>query len=156
VSYYIWLNGEYVPRDEAKISMLDRGFRVGDVVFDTERTFDGKVFCLRDHLERLYRSLQFTRIDPGMTMDEMEELTEEVVKHNEPEREPGDDYMITQIVTRGEGSRINQPMKANVSIWIDPIDFGRYAPTVQGRLRRGHTKDAQLLAGTGGPKSQAL
>ena len=108
--------------------MLDQGFRVGDVVFDTERTFDGKVVRLRDHLERLYRSLQFTRIHPGMTMDEMEELTEEVVKRNEPEREPGDDYMTTQIVTRGEGARVNKPTKANVSIWLDPIDFGRYSP----------------------------
>ncbi len=35
MDYTIWLNGEYVPRGEAKISMLDRGFRLGDVVFDT-------------------------------------------------------------------------------------------------------------------------
>ena len=71
MNYLVWVNGEYVPRDEAKISIKDRGFKLGDVVFDTSRTFNGKVFRLRDHLERLYRSLIYTRIDPGMTMDEI-------------------------------------------------------------------------------------
>ena len=128
MEYLIWLNGQYVPRDEAKIGMTDRGFKLGDVVFDTSRTFNGSVFKLRDHLERFYRSLQYTRIDPGMTIDQMEELTLEVVHRNESLREPGDDYMITQIATRGEGGRVTHPMKANVAIWIDPIDFPRYAP----------------------------
>ena len=128
MEYEIWLNGEYYPRNEAKIPMTDRGFRMGDVVFDTERTFNGKVFRLREHMERLYRSLHYTRIDPGLTMDEMEKVTLEVVERNESVRESGDDYMITQIVSRGEGGRVNWPMDANVSIWIDPIDFVRYAP----------------------------
>ena len=130
--YLIWLNGDYIPRNQAKISMLDRGFRLGDVVFDTERTFNGKVFKLRDHLERLYNSLQYMRIDPNMTIDDMEQLTLDVVHRNEPNRTSGDDYMITQIVTRGQadsmspnpgGAKVAGHMKANVSIWIDPIDF---------------------------------
>ena len=74
-------------------------------MFDTSRTFNGKVFRLRDHLERLFRSLKYTRIDPGMTIAEMEQITLDVVQRNESVREPaGDDYMITQIVTRGFGS----------------------------------------------------
>ncbi len=128
MEYQVWLNGEYVPRNQAKVSMTDRGFRLGDVVFDTSRTFDGVVFRLRDHLERLYRSLQYVRIDPGMDMDRMEELTQEVVRRNESVRAPGDDYMITQIITRGERPRPLAPSEPNVSIWIDPIDFPRYAP----------------------------
>ena len=130
MEYQIWLNGDYFPRNEAKISMLDRGFRLGDVVFDTSRTFDGKVFRLRDHLDRLYRSLRYVRIDPGLTIDEMEQATLQVVERNEAQRSAsGDDYMITQIVTRGEGgSRGASVARANVSVWIDPIDFARYAP----------------------------
>ena len=131
MEYQIWLNGEYFPRTDAKISLLDRGFRLGDVVFDTSRTFNGKIFKSRDHLDRLYRSLQYVRIDPGMTIDQMEELTEEVVRHNEPAREAGDDYMITQMVTRGEGGRVSQPTSANVVIWIDPLDYKRYSPLFQ-------------------------
>ena len=128
MEYSIWLNGAYVARGEAKINMTDRGFRLGDVVFDTSRTFDGQVFRLRDHLERLYRSLRYTRIDPGMSLDDMERLTLEVVERNEAARSAaGDDYMITQIVTRGEGGVV-APTVPNVAIWIDPIDFARYAP----------------------------
>ena len=128
MDYDIWLNGEYVPRSEAKISMTDRGFRLGDVVFDTSRTFNGVVFRLRDHLDRLYRSLKYTRIDPDMSIDEMERVTLDVVQRNEEVRSAAnDDYMVTQIVTRGEGAAIDAA-RANVSVWIDPIDFVRYAP----------------------------
>lgn len=127
MEYQIWLNGEYVARSEAKISMMDSGFRLGDVVFDTSRTFNGKIFRLRDHLDRLYRSLKYIRIDPGMTIERMEELTEEVVQRNESVRQPSDDYMITQIVTRGERGPVTQQRTPNVAIWIDPIDFPRYS-----------------------------
>jgi len=128
VDYEIWLNGEYVRRSEAKIGMTDRGFRLGDVVFDTSRTFNGVVFRLRDHLDRLYRSLKYTRIDPGMSIEEMEQVTLDVVERNEATRSAAhDDYMVTQIVTRGEGTAIDT-LRANVAIWIDPIDYVRYAP----------------------------
>jgi branched-chain amino acid aminotransferase len=128
MEYLIWLNGDYVPRSEAKISMMDSGFRMGDVVFDTSRTFNGKIFRLREHLDRLYRSLKYIRIDPGISIDRMGELTEEVVQRNESNRPSGDDYMITQIVTRGERGSGAKPPKPNVAIWIDPIDFPRYSP----------------------------
>ena len=131
MEYLIWINGQYVPRNEASIPMTDRGFRLGDVVFDTSRTFNGKVFRLREHLDRLYRSLQYTRINPGMSLSDMENLTLEVVERNESIRATGDDYMITQIGTRGEGGRVGRDMDANVSIWIDPIDFVRYSPEFQ-------------------------
>ena len=66
-----------------------------------------------------------------MSLSEMENLTLEVVERNESIRATGDDYMITQIVTRGEGGRVGRDMDANVSIWIDPIDFVRYSPEFQ-------------------------
>ncbi len=127
MEYQIWINGEYVDRDKAQIGMTDRGFRLGDVVFDTSRTFNGKVFRLRDHLLRLYRSLRYVRIDPGMSLDEMERLTLDVVNHNEDLRQSlNDDYMITQIVTGGVGRRGDSD--PNVSIWIDPLGSPRWAP----------------------------
>ena len=102
MQYQIWLNCEYVERDRARIPMTYRGFRLGDVIFDTSRTFGGCVFRLRNHLGRLYRSLRYVRMEPVVSMDEMERLTLEVVARNEPpRRERGDDYMITRIVTSG-------------------------------------------------------
>ena len=127
MEYQIWLNGEYVDRDKAQIGMTDRGFRLGDVVFDTSRTFNGRVFKLRDHLDRLYRSLKYVRIDPGMSLDAMERLTLEVVERNEDLRQSlNDDYMITQIVTGGMGRRGDSD--PNISIWIDPLGSPRWAP----------------------------
>ena len=132
IDYQIWLNGDYVLRSEAKIGMTDRGFRLGDVLFDTSRTYDGKVFRLREHLERLYRSLKYVRIDPAMSIDDMERITLETVEANEElRRQENDDYMITQIVTRGEGGSVVNPSSPNVSIWIDPIAFDRYSPLYQ-------------------------
>ena len=142
MEYQIWLNGEYVERDKATISMNDRGFKLGDVVFDTSRTFNGAVFRLRDHLVRLYRSLKYVRLDPGMSIAEMERLTLEVVARNEEVRSSlNDDYMITQIVTGGSGQRGEPP---NVSIWLSPLA----RPDGRRRTRLAHTPSSQRLAHT--------
>lgn len=128
MDYQVWVNGEYVVRSQASISMMDRGFRLGDVVFDTSRTFNGRIFRLHDHLERLFRSLQYTRIDSGLSMEEMARITQDVVDRNESMREQAiDDYMITQIVTRGNGP-IQEPSSPNIAIWIDPLGGPRYGP----------------------------
>ena len=129
MEYTVWLNGEFIPRSEAKVSIKDAGFMGGYVVFDTTRSYDGKIFRLRDHLERFYRSLHYTRLDPGMTMDEMEKLTLEVGRRNESVREPGDDYCITQIVTRSDG--VSDPPKPTVCIWVYSLDIERYTPLLQ-------------------------
>ena len=60
-----WVNGEFVPASRAVVPLNSRGYRLGDGVFDTERTFNGRIFRLREHLERLERSLRFIRLDPG-------------------------------------------------------------------------------------------
>ena len=45
-----WFNGEFLPEEQAVIPVNDRGFRLGDGVFDTERTFNGEIFRLAEHL----------------------------------------------------------------------------------------------------------
>ena len=127
MEYQVLVNGQFVDRDKAQVSIHDRGFRLGDVVFDTSRTFNGQIFRLRDHLERFYRSLKYVRINPGMSIDEMEVATLEVVKKNEALRESlKDDYMISQIVSGGISQRINGP---TVVIMIDPLGSPRWAPS---------------------------
>ncbi len=78
----VYVNGRLVPANQATVSVFDRGFRMGDGVFDTARTFRHRPYKLREHLERLYRSLYYIRIDPGMTIEEMEAHTLQVVEHN--------------------------------------------------------------------------
>ena len=84
--YTAYFKGQWVPFSEVLIDPLDRGFLVGDCVFDVARTFDGRSFRMRDHVDRLYRSLRYVRIDPGLSPDEMERISEEVIARNEPLR----------------------------------------------------------------------
>ena len=54
----VWLNGELVPAGEARIPVLDRGFTLGDGLFETMRAYDGRIFRLDQHIERLERSAE--------------------------------------------------------------------------------------------------
>jgi branched-chain amino acid aminotransferase len=94
-------NGRFVPEREVLVPFRDRGFKYGDAVFDTTRTFGHRVFKLREHVERLYRSLRYLRIDPGLTQSKMIEVTEEVLRRNLALLDPDDDYWVTQRVSRG-------------------------------------------------------
>ena len=96
-----YVNGEIVPEVEAKVSYNDVGFLYGDAVFDTTRTFGGKIFRLQQHLDRFFQSLKYMRIDPLMTQDEMSDITMEVLERNLPLLDDNEDYWVSQRVSRG-------------------------------------------------------
>ena len=98
--WYAWFNGSIVPESEVRIPFRDRGFKFGDGVFDTTRTFSHRIFKLDEHIRRLYQSLAYLRIDPGMSPDEMIRVTEEVAQKNLAVTRPQDDIWITQRVSR--------------------------------------------------------
>jgi len=56
MSYFVYLNNKIVPASEAKISVFDHGFLYGDGIYETMRVYDGVIFMLDEHIERLYRS----------------------------------------------------------------------------------------------------
>ena len=96
-----YFNGRIVPERDVLVPFRDRGFKFGDAVFDTTRTFGHRIFKVREHVDRLYRSLRYLRIDSGVAPDEMVRVTEEVLKRNLPLLEPDEDYWVTQRVSRG-------------------------------------------------------
>ena len=117
-----WFNGEFVPEHQAVIPVSDRGYRQGDGVFDTERTFNGEIFRLTEHLERLERSLRYTRIDPGVSMEDLARFSREAVERNRHLLESHGDFWVTQNISRdGRGG-------ANVAIIVEPLPFARFAP----------------------------
>ena len=122
-----YFNGKFVPDSQCLIHATDRGFRVGDVVYDLQRTFGGNVFRLREHLERFMRSLSYARLDPGLSLDELESLTEEVINRNASLRQPGGDFTITQFVTRGRATHILDTSQPTVCILPQHIDFSQYS-----------------------------
>jgi len=96
-----YFNGKIVPESQVLIPFRDRSFKYGDGVFDMTRTFDQRIFKLQEHLDRLYRSLKYVGIDPGLTLSELAQISEEVVARNLPLLGPGEDYWVGQRVTRG-------------------------------------------------------
>ncbi len=120
----VYVNGRFVPASEASISVFDRGFRLGDAVFDTSRTFRHRPYKLREHLERLYRSLRYVRLDPGMKLAEMEAVSLEVVQRNVPLLRENDDVWIHQIVSRGPLRSAGTP---TVVIMTEPLPFASFA-----------------------------
>jgi branched-chain amino acid aminotransferase len=98
IAYY---NGRFVPEGEVLIPYRDRSFNRGDGCFDMTRTFDGRIFRLDEHLDRLYRSLRYLRIDIGLELKELRAITEEVVARNEPFRTAVGDWWVGQRVSRG-------------------------------------------------------
>ena len=123
-----WVNGAFVPASQAVIPLEHRGFRQGDAVFDTERTFNGRIFKLAEHLARLERSLRYARIDPGLTMAELAEASEEAVARNRHLLERCGDFWVTQIVARGQGPSPAQAGRAFVAVTLRVLPFAKMAP----------------------------
>jgi len=126
----VYLNGKYVPESQATVHVSDRGFIFGDAVFDTARTFKGEIYRLKDHIDRLMRSLRYLRIDPGLTAQEISDISEDVVARNRHLLGPDDDYWIFQRITRG--SAFAEPPDghtgATVIVLCVPLPFAVRAP----------------------------
>lgn len=99
--HLVYLNGALVPRDEAKISVFDSAVTLGDTVTESTRTFAYVPFKLEEHVTRLYKSLKITRINPGLTRDEMLALSRRVLDANLHHLGPGDDCWLVHNVSRG-------------------------------------------------------
>ncbi len=96
-----WFNGRIVREGEVLIPFRDQGFLRGDAVFDMTRSFNGKAFRLAEHITRLYRSLKYLDIDPGLSPAEMASTSEEVLALNRHLLGPGEDYWLAQRISRG-------------------------------------------------------
>lgn len=100
-SHLVYLNGEFIPADEAKISIFDAAVMLGDMVTESTRTFAHRPFKLEQHIDRLYKSLKVTRINPGMTPVEMHELSLRVLETNLPKVTPSMDVWLVHNISRG-------------------------------------------------------
>lgn len=96
-----YFNGRYVPEAQVVLPFRDHAVKTGDSTYDTTRTFAGKPFKLKEHIERLYNSLAYTRLDPGLSPAELIAITEEVVARNEHLRSQHGDWWVNQRFTRG-------------------------------------------------------
>src|SRR6187402_140493 len=95
----IYLDGEFVPESEAKVSVFDHGLLYGDGIFEGIRFYNGRVFRLEEHHDRLWDSARSICLEIPMSKEEMTEALLETIRRNDLR-----DGYIRQIVTRGVGN----------------------------------------------------
>jgi len=106
----IWLNDKLVDEAEAKISVLDHGLLYGDGVFEGIRVYNGRIFELKAHIERLYNSAKVFRLDIPMKKGQLIKAVEKTVKANNVI-----DGYIRLVVTRGIGTLGLNPFACNAA-----------------------------------------
>lgn len=79
----VFVNGNYVPEDEAKISVFDRGFLFADAIYEVTSVFDGKLLDFQGHTKRLHRSLSELKMDFRMSDEALLEAHRELVRLND-------------------------------------------------------------------------
>lgn len=122
----VYLNGEFVPEDEAKVSVMDWGFSGGDGVYEATRSFGHDLFRLADHLDRLQRSLTYARIDCGLSRAELDTVSRETFERNRAGMGENDDVTLWHVISRGD-RRLGADARATVVIYCIPLDFDRFA-----------------------------
>ncbi|MBV9007583.1 MAG: branched-chain-amino-acid transaminase [Verrucomicrobia bacterium] len=95
----MYVDGEFLPEAEAKVSVFDHGLLYGDGIFEGIRFYNGRVFRLEEHIDRLWDSARSICLDIPMSRREMTEALLETIRQNELR-----DGYIRQIVTRGVGN----------------------------------------------------
>jgi branched-subunit amino acid aminotransferase/4-amino-4-deoxychorismate lyase len=122
----VYLNGEFVPESRATVSILDRGFQGGEGVYDVGRTYGHKSFRLRRHVERLFRSLRYTRIEIDESPDRVETVAEDVLERNRALLGEWDEYAIWFNVSRGVWPWVPTAVRKGrptVAVYCLPISF---------------------------------
>ncbi|MEC8982064.1 MAG: aminotransferase class IV, partial [Actinomycetota bacterium] len=82
-SVEVYINGEFFPRDEARISVFDSGFLVGDGIWEGLRLHHDRFAFLNRHLDRLFAGLAAADLDPGLDRDQVTEALYDTVRHND-------------------------------------------------------------------------
>lgn len=109
----VYIDGKYWKKEEAKISVFDHGFLYGDGVFEGIRAYKGRVFKLKEHIDRLYESAQSITLDISISKEELIKLVINTLRINNLR-----DAYIRIVVSRGVGDLGLDPRKCKKSSLI--------------------------------------
>ena len=127
----VYINGDLLPADEASISVYDRGFQYGDGIFEGLRCYNGKIFKLKEHVQRLFQSAKAIQMRIPLSHDEMCEAIKTTVRANAILN-----AHIKPIVTRGYGWKLgldpHNTTEANIVIIVREIGESMYAQADKG------------------------
>jgi branched-chain amino acid aminotransferase len=102
----VYIDGQYYPKSQAKVSVFDHGLLYGDGVFEGIRAYSGSVFKLKEHVDRLYRSAHMLMLEIPITKEQMIQAVVETLRRNNLR-----DSYIRLVVTRGIGDLGLNPRK---------------------------------------------
>jgi len=140
----VFLTGKLVPASEAHLAIFDAGIVLGATVTEMTRTFRHEPYRLDDHLDRLFRSLKYTRMEIGMTKAQLASVSRELVAHNAKLVDPEDELGLIHFVTAGEfpvyagsagrGARLTPTVCAHTfpmpfELWASKLDTGVHLVT---------------------------
>jgi branched-chain amino acid aminotransferase len=120
-SIQVFVDGQFHDKENAKISVFDHGLLYGDGVFEGIRVYEGCIFRLQEHLERLYDSAKYIMLEIPMSIGELTEATAETIRRNNIRN-----GYVRLVVTRGEGGLGLAPWlcpKGTVIIIADKIQL---------------------------------
>ena len=142
-----YLNGEFIPFNEMKVSVVDAGFMQGVTVAEQMRTFGGRLFRTDAHLARLRRSLDIVGVDPGVSLQHLGEAADQLVTHNHPLLASGDDLGLSLFVTPGPYANFvstDSRREPTVGIHTYPIAFASWAAKYESGQRLIVSKTRQV------------
>jgi len=99
ITGHVWINGRLMPIEEASVSILDHGLLYGDGCFEGIRVYDGRIFKLRSHLQRMHESASLLHLEAPYDLDTIEQAVRDTVNANEII-----DGYIRLVYTRGVGT----------------------------------------------------
>ena len=126
----VYIDGKYYPKSQAKISVFDHGLLYGDGIFEGIRAYDGVVFKLKEHIDRLYSSAHMIMLQIPATKEEIIKTVLETLRKNSLK-----DAYVRLVVTRGTGDLGLNPKKcpkATVIVITDTISLHKIEAKEQG------------------------
>ena len=116
----LYLNGDFVPRDKAMVSVFDAGWILGDGIWEGLRNHGGRLAFMERHLDRLFMGATAIDLDIGMTQDQVRKALEDTLEHNGMTGEDG--VHVRLMITRGVKKTPNQDPRHTIGCLLYTSD----------------------------------
>ena len=113
----VFINGEFYEKEDAKISVFDKGFLYGDGVFEGIRAYDGKIFKLDEHIDRMFEGAKAIMLEPPYTKEEIKSIIIDTCRKNDVK-----DAYIRPVLSRGIGDLGLNPFLSKKASFVVIVD----------------------------------
>ena len=139
----VYLNGVFIPEGQAHLSIFDSALATGEKVVEVTRTFNHRQYRLGDHIRRLYKGLEVLQIDPGLTPQELTELTQDTLGRNLATQTEAVDWQILHYISKGPATQFEIVPEEN----LHPTILIHCIPLVNriGKMAKKYTHGVDLV-----------